>query len=134
MKRRLEFLWARAGSIQVVDMTNDFFLLRFSNEDDYNVAAFWGPWKMVVSRIGNFIGRTVRLDLATKEGSRCRYARVCVEIDLTKPLLGKYMTVVAMAIKKNPALSCFLNILLKRLSWNLLSMCRRWRSLTPENG
>ncbi|CAN1127839.1 hypothetical protein LINPERPRIM_LOCUS29861 [Linum perenne] len=174
MKRRLEFLWARAGSIQVVDMTNDFFLLRFSNEDDYNVAAFWGPWKIydyyiavsqwsptfneeekirsiltwvrlpklpihyfntvVVSRIGNFIGRTVRLDLATKEGSRCRYARVCVEIDLTKPLLGKYMTVVAMAIKKNPALSCFLNILLKRLSWNLLSMCRRWRSLTPENG
>ncbi|CAN1751119.1 Putative ribonuclease H protein At1g65750 [Linum perenne] len=31
------------------------------------------------------------MDLATSEGARARYARVCVEIDLSKPLLGKYM-------------------------------------------
>ncbi|CAN1185569.1 hypothetical protein LINPERHAP2_LOCUS37626 [Linum perenne] len=131
MKRRLELLWAHTGHIQVSDMSNNFFLVRFSNEDDYASAAFGGPWKiydyyiaisqwspsfneeeeiksiltwvrlpklpiqyfnsMAVHRIGNAIGRTVRLDLATLEGSRCRYARVCVEIDLTKPLLGKYM-------------------------------------------
>ncbi|CAN1155658.1 hypothetical protein LINPERHAP2_LOCUS20529 [Linum perenne] len=131
MKRRLEFLWAHSGHIQVSDMSNNFFLVRFSNEDDYASAAFGGPWKiydyyiavsqwspsfneeeeiksiltwvrlpklpiqyfnsMAVHRIGNAIGRTIRLDLATSEGSRCRYARVCVEIDLTKPLLGKYM-------------------------------------------
>ncbi|CAN1826388.1 hypothetical protein LINPERHAP1_LOCUS31522 [Linum perenne] len=46
---------------------------------------------LAFTRIGNVIGRTVRVDLATSEGARCRYARVCVEIDLTKPLLGKYM-------------------------------------------
>ncbi|CAN1140306.1 hypothetical protein LINPERHAP1_LOCUS16236 [Linum perenne] len=46
-----------------------------------------------VTRIGNHIGQTVRLDLATFEGARARYARVCVEVDLTKPLLGKYMIV-----------------------------------------
>ncbi|CAN1121690.1 hypothetical protein LINPERHAP2_LOCUS905, partial [Linum perenne] len=46
---------------------------------------------VAVSRIGKNIGRTVRLDLATSEGSRCRYARVYVEVDLTKALLGKYM-------------------------------------------
>ncbi|CAN1127957.1 hypothetical protein LINPERHAP2_LOCUS4338, partial [Linum perenne] len=46
---------------------------------------------LAVQRIGNYIGKTVRLDLATSEGSRCRYARVCVEVDLTKPLIGKYM-------------------------------------------
>ncbi|CAN1730081.1 hypothetical protein LINPERHAP1_LOCUS823 [Linum perenne] len=131
MKRRLEFLWARSGSIQVSDMANNFFLVRFSSNDDYAKAAFEGPWKiydyyiavsqwspsfnedepiksiltwvrlpklpiqyfnsLAVQRIGNSIGRTVRLDLATSEGSRCRYARVCVEVDLTKPLLGKYM-------------------------------------------
>ncbi|CAN1279796.1 hypothetical protein LINPERPRIM_LOCUS17171 [Linum perenne] len=44
-----------------------------------------------VARIGNHIGKTVRLDLATKEGARARYARVCVEVDISKPLLGKYM-------------------------------------------
>ncbi|CAN1138858.1 hypothetical protein LINPERHAP2_LOCUS10929 [Linum perenne] len=31
------------------------------------------------------------MDLATAEGARARYARVCVEVDLSKPLLRKYM-------------------------------------------
>ncbi|CAN1120538.1 hypothetical protein LINPERHAP2_LOCUS254 [Linum perenne] len=44
-----------------------------------------------VNRIENHIGRTIRMDLATAEGARARYARVCVEVDLSKPLLGKYM-------------------------------------------
>ncbi|CAN1317724.1 hypothetical protein LINPERPRIM_LOCUS30537 [Linum perenne] len=34
---------------------------------------------------------TVKLDLETSEGARARYARVCVEVDLSKPLLRKYM-------------------------------------------
>ncbi|CAN1812178.1 hypothetical protein LINPERHAP1_LOCUS26457 [Linum perenne] len=112
-------------------MANDFFLVRFSDADDYQCAAFDGPWKifdyyisvsrwsplfnenepirkiltwirlpklpihyfnqLAVTRIGNYIGKTVRLDLATAEGARARYARVCVEVDLTKPLLGKYI-------------------------------------------
>ncbi|CAN1320741.1 hypothetical protein LINPERPRIM_LOCUS31818 [Linum perenne] len=91
VKRRLEYLWARTGQIQVSDMANNFFLVRFTNEEDYSNAAFGGPWKIYVHRIGNCIGRTVRMDLATEEGARCRYARVCVEVDITKPLLGKYM-------------------------------------------
>ncbi|CAN1825716.1 Uncharacterized protein At4g02000 [Linum perenne] len=131
IKKRLEFLWAKAGRIQVADLANSFFLVRFSSEDDYQRAAFGGPWKIydyyitvarwspsfhdeepikkiltwvrlprlpihyfnevVVTRIGNYIGKTVRLDLATSAGARARYARVCVEVDLTKPLLGKYI-------------------------------------------
>ncbi|CAN1163939.1 hypothetical protein LINPERHAP1_LOCUS28865, partial [Linum perenne] len=47
--------------------------------------------QLAVTRIGNHIGRTIRLDLATSEGARARYARVCVEVDISKPLLGKYM-------------------------------------------
>ncbi|CAN1315385.1 hypothetical protein LINPERPRIM_LOCUS29694, partial [Linum perenne] len=47
--------------------------------------------QLAVTRIGNCIARTVRLDLATSEGARGRYARVCVEVDISKPLLGKYM-------------------------------------------
>ncbi|CAN1822935.1 hypothetical protein LINPERHAP1_LOCUS30163, partial [Linum perenne] len=47
--------------------------------------------ELAITRIGNSIGRTVRLDLATLEGARARYARVCVQVNLTKPLLGKYM-------------------------------------------
>ncbi|CAN1166170.1 hypothetical protein LINPERHAP2_LOCUS26579 [Linum perenne] len=131
VKRRLESLWARNGSIQVSDVANSYFLVRFSDPDDYQGAAFGGPWKIydyyfsvarwtpdfnedeplktiltwvrlprlpiqyfnrvAVSHIGNCIGRTVKLDLATSEGARARYARVCVEVDVSKPLLGKYM-------------------------------------------
>ncbi|CAN1786755.1 hypothetical protein LINPERHAP1_LOCUS17357, partial [Linum perenne] len=50
---------------------------------------FFNP--VAVTRIGNFIGKTVRVDLATTIGARGRYALVCVEVDVTKPLLGKYM-------------------------------------------
>ncbi|CAN1836499.1 hypothetical protein LINPERHAP1_LOCUS34792 [Linum perenne] len=88
MKRRLDYLWAKSGPIQVSDLSNNFFLVRFASQEDYSTAAFKGPWKLAVSRIGNCIGKTVRLDLATSEGTRGRYARVCVEADLTKPLLG----------------------------------------------
>ncbi|CAN1187055.1 hypothetical protein LINPERHAP2_LOCUS38500 [Linum perenne] len=90
IKQRLESIWARAGHIQVLDMENHFFLVRFSVEDDYQHALFGGTWKVAVELIGNHIGKTIRLDLATAEGARARYARVCVEIDLSKPLLGKY--------------------------------------------
>ncbi|CAN1164266.1 hypothetical protein LINPERHAP1_LOCUS29052 [Linum perenne] len=131
VRRRLENLWARNGNIQVSDVSNSFFLVRFADPDDYRRVAFEGPWKIydyyfsvarwtpsfneeeplktiltwvrlpklaihffnqvAVSRIGNCIGRTVKIDLATSKGARARYARVCVEVDVTKPLLGKYM-------------------------------------------
>ncbi|CAN1218194.1 hypothetical protein LINPERPRIM_LOCUS1264 [Linum perenne] len=91
VRRQLESLWARSGRIQVSDMANSFFLVRFSEDDDYQRALFDGPWKLAVERIGNHIGKTVRLDMATSEGARARYARVCVEVDLSRPLLGKYV-------------------------------------------
>ncbi|CAN1802081.1 hypothetical protein LINPERHAP1_LOCUS23229 [Linum perenne] len=110
IKRCLEALWARAGRIQVSDLANNFFLVKFSDDTNYQSALFGGPWKifdyyitvarwsldfndeepirkiltwvrlpklptrffnhLVVERIGNHIGRTVRLDLATSEGAR----------------------------------------------------------------
>ncbi|CAL1374381.1 unnamed protein product [Linum trigynum] len=41
-------------------------------------------------RIGALIGKPIRVDKATEEGARGNYARVCVEVDLSKPLLAKY--------------------------------------------
>ncbi|CAN1243207.1 hypothetical protein LINPERPRIM_LOCUS5598 [Linum perenne] len=91
VKRRLEAIWARAGTIQVFDVANSFFLVKFSDLDDYHRSAFESPWKISVTPIGNYIGKTVRLDLATSQGARACSAHVCVEVDLSKPLLGKYM-------------------------------------------
>ncbi|CAN1148631.1 hypothetical protein LINPERHAP2_LOCUS16600 [Linum perenne] len=44
----------------------------------------------ILTIIGNKIGKTVRLDLTTLGGSRGNFARICVEVDLSKPLLSKY--------------------------------------------
>ncbi|CAN1841917.1 hypothetical protein LINPERHAP1_LOCUS36675 [Linum perenne] len=91
LKRRLESISARTGMISVSDVANSFFLVRFSYDLDYQRASFGGPYRLAVTRIGNCIERTVKLDLARLEGARARYARVCVEVDLSKPLLGKYL-------------------------------------------
>ncbi|CAN1136189.1 hypothetical protein LINPERPRIM_LOCUS20946 [Linum perenne] len=131
VKRKLESIWARIGTISFSDVANSFFLVRFSDDSDYQRAAFGGPWKifdyyfsvarwtpsfneeepirsihtwvclpklpihyfnrLAVTHIGNCIGRTVKLDLATSEEAHVCYARVCVEVDISKPLLGKYL-------------------------------------------
>ncbi|XP_031124347.1 uncharacterized protein LOC116027061 [Ipomoea triloba] len=41
-------------------------------------------------RIGNKLGRTVRVDHTTSLVSRGKFARVCVELDITKPLVSTF--------------------------------------------
>ncbi|XP_019184648.1 PREDICTED: uncharacterized protein LOC109179603 [Ipomoea nil] len=43
-----------------------------------------------LQKVGKKIGRPVRVDQATSQVSRGRFARMCVEIDLTKPLISKF--------------------------------------------
>ncbi|CAN1190206.1 hypothetical protein LINPERHAP1_LOCUS21903 [Linum perenne] len=46
VRRRLKSLWACAGHIQVLDLANDFFFVRFSDDSDYQWASFQGPWNI----------------------------------------------------------------------------------------
>ncbi|CAI0462631.1 unnamed protein product [Linum tenue] len=46
--------------------------------------------KEAVMKIGEWLGRPVRVDRATELGARGKYARVCVEVDLTQPLLSQF--------------------------------------------
>ncbi|CAL1357020.1 unnamed protein product [Linum trigynum] len=41
-------------------------------------------------RIASKIGRPIKVDRATQNGEMGRFARVCVEVDLMKPLLSQY--------------------------------------------
>ncbi|CAN0918879.1 hypothetical protein LINGRAHAP2_LOCUS31137 [Linum grandiflorum] len=50
---------------------------------------FFNP--VAVKRIASRIRRPIRFDRVTEEGARGKYVRVCVEVDLTKPLLSKYL-------------------------------------------
>ncbi|CAN1120288.1 hypothetical protein LINPERHAP2_LOCUS120 [Linum perenne] len=46
--------------------------------------------RKILQLIGDRIGKTVRIDHTTLEGSRGNFARICVEVDLSKPPLSKY--------------------------------------------
>ncbi|CAN1120338.1 hypothetical protein LINPERHAP2_LOCUS151 [Linum perenne] len=88
--RKLPQLWSKKGSIQVSDVGFGFYIVRFETVADHERALFGGPWMINDQRIGDRIGRTVRIDHTTLEGSRGNFARICVEVDLSKPLLSKY--------------------------------------------
>jgi NMD protein affecting ribosome stability and mRNA decay len=45
----------------------------------------------VLRNIGNKIGSTVKVDKNTVMQEKGKYARLCVEVDLTKPLLAMFM-------------------------------------------
>ncbi|XP_058780632.1 uncharacterized protein LOC131654593 [Vicia villosa] len=40
--------------------------------------------------IGNLVGRTIKVDKNTLQGERSKYARICVEVDISKPLLAMF--------------------------------------------
>ncbi|CAN0926247.1 hypothetical protein LINGRAHAP2_LOCUS35235 [Linum grandiflorum] len=131
LARRLNYLWAKHGALQISDLKNGCYLVRFKSGEDYDNAITRGPWMLgdtyltvhrwyrdfdpwkaeikttmawvelpdlpiefynpiAMMRITSRIGRPVRVDRATAEGARGKYARVCVEVNLTKPLLSKY--------------------------------------------
>ncbi|QHO20966.1 uncharacterized protein DS421_11g342530 [Arachis hypogaea] len=132
MKRRLETIWGRFGGIDVIDLGNDFYIVKFLAQDDLDHALLDGPWKIydhylairlwepnfnpllttidkitawvrlpglpielyndqILRKIGDLIGKTCKVDYNTSHLCRGKFARLCVEVDLTKPLLGRYM-------------------------------------------
>ncbi|CAI0428682.1 unnamed protein product [Linum tenue] len=131
LAKRLNYLWGRHGELQISDMENGCYLVRFRNQKDYDIATMGGPWllgdtyltvhrwfkgfnpwkstvtstmvwvqlpelpiefinKEAVLCIAEAIGRPIRVDRATELGARGKYGRVCVEVDLTRPLLSQY--------------------------------------------
>ena len=43
----------------------------------------------VLKEIGNAIGPVLRIDATTTSGTYGRYARICVQVDLAKPLVRR---------------------------------------------
>ncbi|KAJ4833493.1 hypothetical protein Tsubulata_006664 [Turnera subulata] len=131
MERKLRELWSVAGQVYVTDIGNDFFLARFTSEEDYKRALCEGPWmfadhyltirkwvpnfdpnaekitktmvwvhisdlpieyydKEFLRGVANRIGKIIKIDAATSSASRGKYAKLSVEVDLTKPLVSKF--------------------------------------------
>ncbi|XP_015943802.1 uncharacterized protein LOC107468934 [Arachis duranensis] len=131
LTRRLEIMWSRMGSIEVIDLGNDFFIVKFFSSKDLDFALTGGPWRIfdnyltirpwqldfnpkavtidriaawvrlpgldieyyeetMLRKIGNIIGRTLRVDPKMAEKCREKFARLCVELNLTEPLVSQY--------------------------------------------
>ncbi|KAK9291923.1 hypothetical protein L1049_019875 [Liquidambar formosana] len=119
------------GDLEIVDLGNGFFLVRFANADDAATALTEGQWLignhyLTVSRwtpgftpstatimsttvwvrlpelpieyyyddvlyaIGKSIEVPLKVDYNTSLATRGRFARICVELDLQKPLVSRY--------------------------------------------
>ncbi|KAI9117474.1 hypothetical protein K1719_011640 [Acacia pycnantha] len=46
--------------------------------------------KKFLLNLGNAIGKAIRLDIHTEQRARGKFARMCVELDLTKPLIPEF--------------------------------------------
>ncbi|KAJ4837342.1 hypothetical protein Tsubulata_032554 [Turnera subulata] len=53
-------------------------------EQDYQRVLYDGPW------IARRVGKPIKVDEATLHSTHVKYARVYVEVDLTKPLVSKF--------------------------------------------
>ncbi|XP_058775708.1 uncharacterized protein LOC131649978 [Vicia villosa] len=100
LENRLNQMLVHKGIIGIIDLSNDYYLLRpnFQPEiDTINEVAVWVrisslPVEYYDTRalfvFGYRIGHTVKVDKRTIKQERGKYVRICVTINLAKPLLA----------------------------------------------
>ncbi|ONI21009.1 hypothetical protein PRUPE_2G044900 [Prunus persica] len=81
---RLAPKWSLVGGWKLIDLMNDYFVVRFDLEEDLNFVLTRGPW--MIAGHGNLLGKLLKIDSLTTSQNRGKFARLCVELDLNKPL------------------------------------------------
>ena len=129
--RNLKCRWSLKRQIALTDVGHAFYVVRFSNLDDYEFVLTQGPWmigdsyltirkwipnlvadeepikfltawvriphlsveyfdKQILHKIGEKIGKVIKIDRNTESMDRGQYVRFCIEVDISKPLLSKF--------------------------------------------
>ncbi|KAL7230600.1 hypothetical protein ACSBR2_008965 [Camellia fascicularis] len=129
---RVKHLWAIQEDFDAIDLGNNYFLFKFSSQDDCNHVYMGGPWvivdhyltirkwepdfkaseafetptavwvkfpelpieyfqEKVLYTIARQLGKPLKIDLTTAMATRGKYARVCIEMDLNKPLCPRFL-------------------------------------------
>ncbi|CAL2266824.1 unnamed protein product [Prunus armeniaca] len=127
LRDRLHQKWSLKGEWKLIDLVNDYFVVKFELEEDLNFVLTGGPWiiagqylvmqkwrpgfcpatahitRMAVwlrvsaiqvecfdvwslKRVGNLLGKLLKIDSLTTAQNRGKFAQLFVELDLTKPL------------------------------------------------
>lgn len=129
MRDRLTHIWKLSAGFELMDIGNDFFMVKFDVEGDRTKVMDEGPWMVldhyltvriwtpdffsptvkidktmvwihflglnlfyydesILMALAATIGRPIKVDANTLDIRRGRFARVCVEVDLNKPVVG----------------------------------------------
>ncbi|GAA0169103.1 hypothetical protein LIER_23656 [Lithospermum erythrorhizon] len=124
---KIKQIWPAKGTFNIVDLGDDYFIVKFSLEEDFLKALHEGPWfangfflsvrlrepnfnpKTAVTQsaaiwlripclpveyydanilkdVGNHHGTLLRIDTKTTNSGRGRFARLCIQLDLGKPV------------------------------------------------
>ncbi|KAK5802898.1 hypothetical protein PVK06_030527 [Gossypium arboreum] len=109
LHNRILSLWKPAKPFHLMDTVNGYFLIKFQNIGDYNkdfnlqqpypsVVLAWILLpglpgylynRKIIEAIGGLIGKVVKLDFQTDNGTRGYFARLAVFINLDKPLISE---------------------------------------------
>ncbi|XP_050277720.1 uncharacterized protein LOC126719182 [Quercus robur] len=125
---KINALWKPIARMDCVNLGKDYFLIRFSNDEDYDKVLHGGPWFVgghflaikpwepyfkasedkltsvavwvrfpelpiefydisVLKEIGSVIGPVLRIDSYTASETRGSYVRLCIQVNLDKPLI-----------------------------------------------
>ncbi|XP_075649612.1 uncharacterized protein LOC142620060 [Castanea sativa] len=93
---KINALWKLAANIDYVNLGKHFFLIKASG-DNLTSVVVWVRFPEfpiefydmeVLKEIGSAIGPMLRIDSYTTTGSQGIYARLCIQIDLEKPLIN----------------------------------------------
>ncbi|KAJ4840914.1 hypothetical protein Tsubulata_001110 [Turnera subulata] len=108
ISEKLRSMWLPNGHMKVIDLDNDFFLVRFTDRQDYLRCLTQGPWTVfgaalcVQSWTTGFNATTGKITKAVvwvqfpelcpfRTGDRVKFVRIAVEVDLENPLRGRIM-------------------------------------------
>ncbi|PPR85407.1 hypothetical protein GOBAR_AA35285 [Gossypium barbadense] len=129
---KVSSMWSLRNPIQVMDLENDYYLVRFQDEEDYNKVLIGGPWvifgqyltvclwlpffftmkdELDAQVVCQKIGSVTKIDKQANAVRRGRFACLAVSVDLRKSLVSK--------VKINERIQCveyesLLNVCFKR--------------------
>ncbi|KAL8152862.1 hypothetical protein V2J09_010622 [Rumex salicifolius] len=97
LDRKLREVWKSKGAMSVVDLPRHFFLVHFDSEDGIETTPVWVRvsnipmiyyHRMILMRIVEGIGKPLKVDMVTLKFERGRFAGICIEVNLHRPLKG----------------------------------------------
>nr|POF07918.1 hypothetical protein CFP56_27497 [Quercus suber] len=96
MQSKLAQLWRPDERMDCINLSNGFFLVRFYSKDDLErIRLNEVPIELyeteVLKELGESIGKVLRIDSYTALEARGRYARLCVQIDINRPLVNSIL-------------------------------------------